>query len=195
MRLKPVFAFLATSVCVATVVQAGQFIVKPGNPNEVVFTSKAASESFQGKTNQMSGSITVDPTQMGDSVAVHIEVDLNSLSTGIGKRDQHMRDNHLETGKYPKAVFDGVTLKSGNGSALTIGTPAKLDVEGTFTLHGVMRRLRTTVEVLLKDDHTLQFKTGFNVPLADYEIPRPKFLFLKLGEVQEVAVSGIATAK
>jgi len=33
------------------------------------------------------------------------------------------------------------------------------------------------------------------VPLADYKIDRPKFLFLKLGEVQELTVSGVATAK
>jgi polyisoprenoid-binding protein YceI len=75
-----------------------------------------------------------------------------------------------------------------------VGTPSKLDVEGSFTLHGVTRRLRATVEVLLKDEKTLQFKATFNVPLADYKIDRPKFLFLKLGEVQEVAVSGVATA-
>jgi polyisoprenoid-binding protein YceI len=105
-----------------------------------------------------------------------------------------MRENHLETGKYPKAIFDGVSVKT-PGAVLAAGTPSKLDVEGNFTLHGVTRRLRTTIEVLLKDPKTLTFKTNFLVPLADYKIDRPKFLFLKLGEVQEVAVDGIASAK
>ena len=193
MQLKRISIAAVLFSLVAVAVQAAEFVVKPGKPNEVVFTSKAASESFQGKTDQMSGSIAVDPAQVGDTVAVHIEVDLKSLSTGIGKRDQHMRDNHLETGKYPRAIFDGVTVKG--GGALVAGTPSKLDVEGNFTLHGVTRRLRTTVEVLLKDEHTLQFKAAFPVPLADYKIDRPKFLFLKLGEVQELTVSGVATAK
>src|SRR4030095_12424028 len=105
-----------------------------------------------------------------------------------------MRQNHLETDKYPRATFDGVSVKTA-GAALVAGTPSKLEVEGNFTLHGVTRRLRTTVEVLLKDEHTLQFRAAFNVPLADYKIDRPKFLFLKLGEVQELAVTGAATAK
>jgi polyisoprenoid-binding protein YceI len=187
-------AALASSLFFSTTVHAAQFMVKAGAPNQVVFTSKAATESFQGKTSQMQGSITVDPAQVGDSVVVHIEVDLTTLDTGITKRDQHMRENHLETGKYPKAIFDGVSVKT-PGAVLAAGTPSKLDVEGNFTLHGVTRRLRTTIEVLLKDPKTIQFKTNFLVPLADYKIDRPKFLFLKLGEVQEVAVDGIATAK
>lgn len=187
------FAFTIASLVFAANVHAAQFVVKPGSPNEIVFTSRAASESFQGRTNQISGTIVVDPSAIGDSVAVRVEVDLKSLNTGIGKRDQHMRENHLETDKYPTAVFSGVAV-IGGGPALATSTPSKLDVEGSFTLHGVTRRLRTTVEVTLKDEKTLQFKTTFNVPLADYKIDRPKFLFLKLGEVQEVSVSGVATA-
>jgi polyisoprenoid-binding protein YceI len=195
MRLKSVVTLAGVLVFLATAIHAAEFVVKPGSPNQVVFTSTAATESFQGKTNQMTGHIVVDPAQVGDSVAVHIEVNLTTLDTGIGKRDQHMRENHLETGKYPRATFDGVTVAGGNGSALIVGTTSKLDVVGTFTLHGVTRRLRTTVEVLLKDDHTIEFKTAFPVPLADYNISRPKFLFLKLGEVQQVSVTGTATAK
>jgi hypothetical protein len=65
-------------------------------------------------------------------------------------------------------------------------------VEGAFTLHGVTRRLRASVEVLLTDASTLQFKATFPVALPDYNISRPKFLFLKLGEVQELAVTGTA---
>jgi polyisoprenoid-binding protein YceI len=194
MRLTSSVSIAISLLLLATSARTAQFVVKGGSPNEVVFTSKAATESFQGKTNQMTGTITVDPAQVGDSVAVHIEVDLTTLDTGLTKRDQHMRENHLETKKYPKAIFDGVSVKTA-GAALAAGTPVKLDVEGNFTLHGVTRRLRTTVEVLLKDAHTLSFKTNFLVPLADYKIDRPKFLFLKLGEVQEVAVSGTATAK
>jgi polyisoprenoid-binding protein YceI len=194
MQLKRIIVLAALFSLLAVAVHAAAFVVKPGKPNEVVFTSKAASESFQGRTDQMTGSIAVDPAQVGDTVAVHIEVDLKSLNTGIGKRDQHMRENHLETDKYPKAIFDGVSVKNGSG-ALVAGTPAKLEVEGNFTLHGVTRRLRTTVEVLLKDERTLQFKSAFNVPLADYKIDRPKFLFLKLGEVQEITLTGVATAK
>ena len=169
------------------------FVVKPGSPNQVVFTSKATAESFQGKTDRMNGHISFDPSSMTDSITVLIEVDMASLDTGLGKRDQHMRDNHLETKKYPTATFKGATLLAGAGSALASGTPSKFDVEGAFTLHGVTRRMRTTVEVLLKDPNTVEFKAEFPVALADYKIDRPKFLFMKLADVQQIAVTGRAT--
>lgn len=172
-------------------VRAAEFVVKPGKPNDVVFTSKAATETFQGRTDQIKGRISVDPANVVDSVTVELDVDLTTLKTGIGKRDQHMRDNHLETKKYPRAVFKGATLRGADTRVLS-GVPVKLEVEGDFTLHGVTRRLRANVEVTLRDPTTLEFKTTFPVPLADYKIDRPKFLFLKLGEVQEVAVTGTA---
>jgi len=194
MRAIYTVALATLTLLFATSVHAAEFVVKAGQPNRVVFTSKAATETFSGQTDQMRGHIVVDPAQVGDSVVVHIEVDLASLDTGIGKRDQHMRDNHLETGRYPKATFDGVSVKPAGTDPLAIGTAKKFDVEGSFTLHGVTRRLKTTVEVLLKDARTLEFKTAFPVPLADYNIARPKFLFLKLGEVQEITVAGTAVA-
>ena len=190
---KPTVLVAALFVCVvATAAGAAEYVIKPGSPNQVIFTSKAATETFQGKTDQMTGSFSVDPAAVGDSLTVNVAVDLASLDTGIKKRNQHMAENHLETKKYPKAVFKGATLRSGNGTALVVGTPATFEVEGAFTLHGVTRRLRTTVEVLLKDASTIEFKTAFPVPLADYKINRPKFLFLKLGEVQEITVTGTA---
>lgn len=172
--------------------RAAEFVVKAGAPNRVVFTSKAATESFDGKTDRMSGRIVLDPAQVTDSVTVHIEVDLASLDTGIGKRNQHMRENHLETSKYPLAVFDGAAVRAPATSALGAGTAVSFDVEGTFTLHGVSKRLRTVVVVTMKDPKTLEFSTSFKVSLTDYQISRPKFLFLKLGEVQDVSVSGVA---
>ena len=184
---------LAAALLLATPSFAARFTLKAGAPNQVVFVSKAATETFQGKTDQITGSIEVDPAAVGDSVTVHFEVAMASLDTGIGKRNQHMRENHLETEKYPTATFDGAAVLGPKGAALAVGTNAAFEVEGLFTLHGVTRRLRVTVTVTLRDPQTLEFTTSFPVPLADYAISRPKFLFLKLGEVQDVRVKGRAT--
>lgn len=187
---------IVTGVClwVATSACAAEFVVKPGAPNKVVFVSKAATETFDGKTDKISGRIGVDPASIGDSVTVQLDVDMASLDTGIGKRNQHMRDNHLETGKYPTATFVGATVTGPEGAVLTPGKTMSFECEGDFTLHGVTKRLRATVEVTLRDERTLAFKTSFKVPLADYKIDRPKFLFMKLGEVQDVTVEGVAVA-
>ncbi|HEU4364437.1 MAG TPA: YceI family protein [Candidatus Krumholzibacteria bacterium] len=185
---------LIVTLAFARPVSAAEFVVKAGAPNKVVFTSKAATETFDGKTDRMSGSIVVDPASVGDSVAVRIVVDLASLDTGIGKRNQHMRENHLETDKYPSAVFEGASVRGPSGAALVPGATVVFDVEGTFTLHGVAKRMRVTVHVTARDARTLVFETSFPVTLADHAISRPKFLFLKLGETQAVTVSGVAVA-
>jgi polyisoprenoid-binding protein YceI len=187
---------IVASAClwIATSVHAAKFVVKPGAPNKVVFVSKAASESFDGKTDKISGRIVVDPASVVDTVEVQLDVDMASLDTGIGKRNQHMRDNHLHTDKYPTATFVGAKVLGPEGASLALGKPLAFECEGTFTLHGVTKRLRATVEVTLRDERTLAFKTSFKVPLADYKIDRPKFLFMKLGEVQDVTVEGVAVA-
>ncbi|MGH7742984.1 MAG: YceI family protein, partial [Candidatus Eiseniibacteriota bacterium] len=76
---------------------AGPFVVKPGGQNKVVFVSTATMEKFEGKTNKLEGRIEVQPGLLGDSVTVHLEVDMASLDTGLAMRNKHMREDHLET--------------------------------------------------------------------------------------------------
>jgi polyisoprenoid-binding protein YceI len=172
---------------------AATFTVRPGGDTKVVFTSKAPVETFEGRTDRMQGTITVDPARVGDSVTVHLEVDMASLDTGKKLRNKHMRENHLETDKYPKAIFDGATVR-GTGR-IEPGKKSAFEVEGTFTLHGVSRRLRSTAEVTLDaTGKLLAFVATFPIALPDYAIKRPEFLFMKLAEVQQLRVSATASS-
>jgi polyisoprenoid-binding protein YceI len=190
-----VFAALAITIA-PRAGAAATFLVHPGGESKVVFVSRAPMEKFEGKTNRLEGRIEVDPARLGDSASVHLEVDLASLDTGIAKRNQHMREDHLETAKYPKAVFSGVAVHA-PGAVLEPGKPMPLDVEGTFTLHGVSRRIRLTVQTTYlpreKGDQ-IAFEATFPVGLSDYQISRPQFLFMKLADTQEVQVKGVAVA-
>lgn len=195
--MRRIVVTLLLCAALSGVASAAEFRVTPGGDNKVSFVSKAAMESFEGKTKRLEGRIVADPAALGDSATVHFEVDLASLDTGIAKRNQHMRESHLETGKYPKAIFDGVAVRGPSNPTLPAGKPVPLDVEGTFTLHGVARRLRLTVTALYKPDGhggRIEFRTTFPVSLDDYQISRPQFLFLKLAEVQQVKVRGVAIA-
>jgi polyisoprenoid-binding protein YceI len=203
MRRVPATSIAAAVIlftCAARAGSAGEFVVSPGGASRVVFASKAPVESFEGKTSKLQGSIAVDPANVGDSVTVRLEVDLASLDTGIAKRNEHMRENHLETAKYPTAVFAGAAVASPRGARLDSGKPVTFDCEGTFTLHGVTRRLHTSAVVTLEDGGNgghaqLRFRATFAVSLADYAIARPQFLFLKLADEQQLTVSGVAIAR
>jgi len=196
MRLR-ILGLAALTLVAAASTHAAVFSVKPGKDCKVVFTSKAPTETFQGKTDRMEGTITLDPTAVGDSITVHLEVDLATLYTGKKMRNEHMRENHLETDKYPKAVFDGAAVLSPTGAKLEPGKPTSFQIEGTFALHGVMRRLRCPAEATFTPagkGGKIAFSAQFPVALPDYQIKRPEFLFLKLAEVQEVSVSGVASS-
>jgi polyisoprenoid-binding protein YceI len=176
---------------------AREFLVHPGPQNNVIFISTAAMEKFEGKTHQVEGKIVVEPGVLGDSATVHFEVDLASLDTGLARRDQHMRDSHLETAKFPRAVFDGASVIHEAGASLSAGRPLTFECDGTFSLHGVSRRIQVRVDAVFHpagEAGSIQFVARFPVTLADYQISRPEFLFLKLAETQQVRVEGVATA-
>lgn len=174
---------------------AERFEIAGGGDNLVKFESRAPLESFEGKTDRVSGWIEVDPGAVGDSVGVSIEVDLTSLDTGIPKRNEHMRENHLETATYPVAAFRGAAVLAPSGAVLKPGAGVTFEIEGDFSLHGITRRLRTAVAVTREQRGgawQLHVVTSFDVTLADHAISRPKFLFLKLDETQKVMVDLVA---
>ena len=167
------------------------FSIVPGEDgNQVSFLSKAPMETVEGKTDQATGSVSVDLEDLRAGCRVEVRVDLASIDTGIGKRNQHMRENHLETDKYPHAVFTADSVVATSGAALAPGATATLTLAGDFALHGVTRRIEVPVTVTRSaDGRALDVASTFDVKLADYEISRPKFLIMKLDEVQHVTVA------
>jgi polyisoprenoid-binding protein YceI len=175
---------------------AAEYVVAAGDKhNEVVFESTAPLETFQGKTREVSGFATLDPSSLADSVVIEVSADMASLDTGIAMRNKHMRENHLETKKYPRAVFRGGRILQASATALGSGDPVTLELRGTMELHGVTRQLVVPVTAAMDDGGRLKIRAAFDVPLADYNIDRPRFLMLKLNEVQKVTVDLVLVPK
>lgn len=160
--------------------------------NEVRFESNAPMESFDGTTSTVWGTIELDPGALGDTLTLEITCDLATLDTGIDLRNQHMRDNHLHTEEHPHAVFRGARVSGASSGALAVGETVSLVLTGRLTLHGVTRELAAPTELTLRDDGRLHLVSRFEVNLSDYDVPRPKFLMLKLDEVQQVSVDVVA---
>ncbi|MCP4582748.1 MAG: YceI family protein [candidate division Zixibacteria bacterium] len=169
----------------------------------VTFTSEATLETIEGKTSEIRGFVAVDPTDVTIGAQAKFAVALASLKTGIDMRDKHMRENHLETDKFPEAVFVLHKVTSQNGGDLTDGQSKHLTLDGDFTIHGVTQSItmEATVTFMAESKTTepkipgdiLHIVAQFEVTLADYEIKRPKFLFLKLSETQVVDIDIFAS--
>ena len=177
-----VLALLALSAAAT----AATWTVSEGS--EVVFTSRAPMESFDGKTRQVSGHISCPADDLSGPIELRIEVDLASLDTGIGMRNTHMRERHLETDEFPLAVFTGTSIVATSAPALAAGQTVSLTVRGTFDLHGVSRPRDLAAEVTLAADGALVVDVQFTVSLEDHAIDRPGFLVMKLADEQQVRV-------
>jgi polyisoprenoid-binding protein YceI len=132
-------------------------------------------ETFEGKTSRIDGYIYWEADQITVKSAVYFEVDLNSIRTGIGLRDRHMRENYLETDRWPKAFFKGKithTKDLGNGRKA-------VHVSGIFSVHGVENPLDLEGTMEFKGDQII-ITASFDILLTDYNIKIPKIMFLKL---------------
>jgi polyisoprenoid-binding protein YceI len=182
---------LLVAAFAATPVAAASFAIAAGEPNRVVFESKAPTETFTGKTRGISGTVNLDPAALGATMEVRVEVDMASFDTGIGLRNKHMTENHLHTDKYPKAVFTGGTLSDLSATALAEGQPVTGKITGHLELHGVTKPLVADITLARVTDG-VHVVAKFPVTLADFAIPRPQMLVMKLGETQKVTVDVVA---
>ncbi|NCP83430.1 MAG: YceI family protein [Bacteroidetes bacterium] len=162
-------------------VTAQEFETKTGM---IEFLSEATVESFTGSSNQLNGYINLSDSTLD------FYLDLATLETGVKLRDEHMRENHLETEKFPYAEFSGKM----RGFDTAIADSQQVFANGTFTIHGVSKEIEVEGKAILVDGK-FGLSATWNIILQDYEITRPKFLFLKLSESQIVTLKAALTKK
>lgn len=153
--------------------------------NIVKFISDAKIETFEGVTSNVDGYLYWDGEDLTNKSLVYFEVDLNTLDTGIGLRNRHMRDNYLETNKYRFTNYKGkITEAKKNGDGIY-----DVKVEGTISIHGVIKPLTVDGTITMNDDKSYNIKTKFNVKLSDFKIDIPSLMFLKINEVIKVQLN------
>ena len=157
------------------------------------FESKAPLETIIGRTNKVTGQVSVNPMDISSGAMAKFEVDLASITTGIGLRDQHMREGYLETDKYPTATLTLDKLTKVSQNKLEDMQTVRVDADATLELHGVKRRavlkgLKLTFFKESEDTkallpgNLLRIEGGFTVKLGDHNIKRPQVAFLKVSE-------------
>ena len=173
---------------------AQEFQVDRSVDRVVRFTSRAAIEEIVGVTDRIDGYVVLDGPRLsaetgGDDTEVYFEVDLAGLDTGIGLRNRHMRDNYLEVGRYPYAMFAGRIVR-------TERTPSgdfRVAASGDFTVHGVARPREIMCRVA-EVGASLRAQCDFEVLLSDHGIDIPKIMFLKVAEEIRLQLDFTVTA-
>lgn len=182
--------------------KAMHFKVTGGGNDKVSFTSDAPVEVIHGATNQVTGEVTFDDSFKFDAAhpfKISFAVDLNSIDTGIDLRNEHMRDNFLETGKYPRAVYKATGIQLPGKVDLNKRQTVKLVSTGDFTVHGVTRKKTIPLTVdykpaIGKTPARIRVMGKFPVSLAQHNIKRPEAVFVKLAETVFVDVDLVGSA-
>jgi polyisoprenoid-binding protein YceI len=185
--------------------------------NIVSFRSKAPLETITGKTSKAHAAVMVgNLDDLAKDLSASITVDLASLDTDIALRDQHMRDQYLETEKHPNAVFtldevvSAYTTSEPDGQGahtavdgLQAGVETHVVIKGTLELHGEKHDITVddlaityypqgaeSQAVFRNDDGDMLIVSGsVGVKLSDYSIKRPQFVLLKLSDDVRVSFS------
>ncbi len=158
--------------------QAAEFQVSKSRKNQVKFISDAPVESFEGITDQIDGYIYWDGGDLTRNSKLYFEVDLNTLDTGIGLRNRHMRENYLETDKFPRTYYKGKIVSVQKMSENTY----QVQAEGMMFIHGVEKPLSVTGTISREEEGLFRIQTAFEIKLSDYKIKIPSLMFFKIDE-------------
>lgn len=156
---------------------------------EIRFSVEAPLDTITGISNALVGAAQLD-FETGAATA-RMVADLNAFQTGIALRDEDLRDQFFETGRYPSAVLEINKVTWKNPPRANSG--ASGNAMATLSLHGVNKTFSFPITVQpgeLKGKRALSMRASFDLKLSDFNIQRPRKLFLKLGDTANVVVSG-----
>jgi len=157
---------------------ADEWHVKKDAKNLVKFTSTTTVLDFDGTTNNIDGYFYWDGKEIFTGKnEIYFEVDLNTVKTGIGKRDRDMREDVLETKKWPTTYFKGsITEFNKNGNKYSV------KVIGKMFIHGVEKEIIIPGEIKIENG-IMNIQTKFSVYLKDFNIEAPSLLaFIKVSQ-------------
>ncbi len=181
--MKKIISAISIVLTFTIISVASEYHVDKSKPNLVKFISDAPIENFEGITANINGYLFWEGENLLNQSQFYFEVDLNTLDTGIGLRNRHMRENYLETDKYPMASYEGKLVKADTISENEI----RFTAEGTIKIHGKQKPLNLLGTIIRSQDN-INVKTKFQVSLPDYDIEVPQLMFLKINEVMELVV-------
>lgn len=147
----------------------------------VEFVSTAPLLKFKGVSHQLHGLIDLDQN------LVDYYVDLNTLESGIRRRDRDMRNSYLETDRFPFAEFTG-ELTNGLEQVRAGDLPADVEASGIFTMRDIERDIVVEGTISASDEEGLLLEASWVVLLKDYDIERPSVLFYELSEEQTINI-------
>jgi len=139
---------------------------------EKLATLPAQSDAV-GRTSAVTGTLRVERQAGGGFTATgaRFEVDLTKLQSDEARRDNRIRTQGLESGRFPTATFVSTSPSSVPADAVD-GRPVKVSAEGDLTLHGVTKRVTIPIDGRLSNGR-IELAGSHRFPMSDFAIQPP----------------------
>jgi polyisoprenoid-binding protein YceI len=135
--------------------------------SEVLF---GQSTTAVGRTHDVTGTMTVTPTQVTDA---SFTAQMNTVTSDQSSRDEQFRGRIMDVSKYPTARF--VLASPISLGVLPSGAQLKTyQAKGALTLRGVTKDVTITLSAK-RSGSTIALNGDVPVVFADYDIPNPTF--------------------
>jgi polyisoprenoid-binding protein YceI len=136
------------------------------------FLQQQADTDAVGRTSGVTGGLEIE----GDAGALviaagRIEVDMTTLESDNGRRDNQLRGRGIQTDTFPTSTFvlaGPAALPAELGSA-----DADVTLPGKLTLHGVTRDVEIAAQARVEPDGTVVVAGSLPILFADYGIEAP----------------------
>jgi polyisoprenoid-binding protein YceI len=151
----------------------GQWVVAPDGGGFVGYRvrerlgSISAPNDVVGRSRAVSGTVTIAG---GAVTAAEVTVDMTRLRTGVDPRDGRMRDEGLETARFPTAGFrlrQPVPLGDVSGARVV-----ELRLPGVLTVHGVSRPVEVPLQARWDGD-SIQVAGSARIRRAEFGLEVP----------------------
>lgn len=130
-----------------------------------------------GRTNQVTGSLTIDGTTI---TAATFSVDVASITSDSSRRDSQFTGPIMDTATYPTATFT-LTQPIELGSLPEPGSQITATATGDLTLRGTTVSVTFTVTAEYSGT-TIGVLGSIPIVFADYGIPNPSNPFVTTGD-------------
>jgi polyisoprenoid-binding protein YceI len=170
--------------------------------NQITFASSTPLEDFTGSANSISGDVSFNQTDFSKSLKGTFIVKVNSINTGIGLRNKHLRSKDwLDEQKFPDITF---VLNSINDLKQISDNKLSFKAIGNFTLRGKQKEITAEVEsvLLAENEQTKKRAPGdlfgltakFVINLSDFGVNN-NLVGNKVAEKIEVNINLIGSNK
>lgn len=155
-------------------------LVPQGGAVEVLAIGKPSFIKIRGQGRPAEGRVAFDAGKLSGQ----FKFELASIDTGIGLRNEHMKDKYLEVQKFPTANLELKDVALPSEWSLEKAKTDELPFVGSLNLHGVTREVSGKFHVTEAAAVVAEFK----IKLTDFAIQIPEYMGIKVADEVSVKV-------